>query len=126
MSVEKNLQAQSMKQSFVAMLVSLDGGVSKDMTMKQEFVNTVEKNLQQTNIQRLEPVQEVVQIKTVKVKRIIPDGIEDVYNMEVDDHHNFSVNGGFIVHNCLDALRYACERFSKNAKIRFTDRRRLF
>ena len=61
-----------------------------------------------------------------KVKRIIPDGIEDVYNMEVEDHHNFSVNGGFIVHNCLDALRYACERFSKNTKIRFTDRRRLF
>ena len=126
MSVVKNLQAPSMKQSFVVMLVSLDGGENKDMTMKQEFVNTVEKNLQQTNTLKLEPVQEVVQIKTVKIKRIIPDGIEDVYNMEVEDHHNFSVNGGFIVHNCLDALRYACERFSKNTKIRFTDRSRLF
>ena len=28
--------------------------------------------------------------------------------------------------HCLDALRYACERFSKNTKIRFTDRSRLF
>ncbi len=29
----------------------------------------------------------------------------DVYNMEVKDHHNYSVNGGLIIHNC-DALRY--------------------
>jgi hypothetical protein len=29
--------------------------------------------------------------------------------MEVETHHNFSVNGGLIVHNCLDALRYSME-----------------
>ena len=60
---------------FVAMLVSLDGGVSKDMTMKQEFVNTVEKNLQQTNIQKLEPVQEVVQIKGKDHRNQRPSGL---------------------------------------------------
>lgn len=38
-------------------------------------------------------------------------GYEDVYNMEVDNHHNFSVNGGFIVHNCMDALRYAVRQY---------------
>lgn len=32
-------------------------------------------------------------------------GKEDVYNLEVEDHHNFSVNGGLIIHNC-DSLRY--------------------
>lgn len=26
--------------------------------------------------------------------------------MEVDDNHNFAVNGGLIVHNCMDATRY--------------------
>lgn len=26
--------------------------------------------------------------------------------MEVEHHHNFSVNGGLIVHNCMDAIRY--------------------
>lgn len=31
--------------------------------------------------------------------------------MEVDDHHNFAVNGGFIVHNCMDALRYAVRQY---------------
>ena len=76
----------------------------------------------------LTPKEEIVNIFSLngKIKSVSLDGIEDVYNMEVDDHHNFSVNGGFIVHNCLDALRYACERFSKNTKIRFTDKSRLF
>ena len=29
-----------------------------------------------------------------------------MYNMEVADNHNFAVNGGMIVHNCIDAVRY--------------------
>ena len=42
-------------------------------------------------------------VKVVGVKRI---GEADVYNMEVQDNHNFSVNGGLIVHNCMDSMRY--------------------
>jgi hypothetical protein len=34
------------------------------------------------------------------IKKIEPIGLQDVYNMEVEGHHNFSVNGGLIVHNC--------------------------
>lgn len=41
-----------------------------------------------------------------KVIEIKPIGSEDVYNMEVETHHNFSVNGGLIVHNCFDGLGY--------------------
>lgn len=33
-------------------------------------------------------------------------GKAPVYNMEVEEYHNFSVNGGIIVHNCMDAARY--------------------
>lgn len=33
-------------------------------------------------------------------------GEQPVYNMEVDEYHNFSVDGGIIVHNCMDATRY--------------------
>lgn len=50
-------------------------------------------------------------IKGVKVKSVKFAGYEDVYNMEVDNHHNFAVNGGFIVHNCMDALRYAVRQY---------------
>lgn len=42
----------------------------------------------------------------MKVKRIVPAGVADVYNMEVDDTHDFAVNGGAIVHNCYDMARY--------------------
>lgn len=42
-----------------------------------------------------------------KVVSVTPIGFSDVYNMEVKDVHNFSINGGLVVHNC-DALRYWC------------------
>lgn len=44
--------------------------------------------------------------KLVKINNIKYVGKKDVYNMEVKDHHNFSVNGGLIVHNCMDMIRY--------------------
>ncbi|MDK1716621.1 hypothetical protein [Dellaglioa algida] len=36
--------------------------------------------------------------------------MQNVYNMEVEDHHNYSVDGGLIIHNCIDATRYAFEK----------------
>ena len=45
-------------------------------------------------------------VKCARVKNIQFDGYEDVYNMEVADNHNFAVNGGIIVHNCMDSTRY--------------------
>ena len=44
----------------------------------------------------------------MKVKAIRPAGVADVYNMEVDETHDFAVNGGIIAHNCYDELRYVC------------------
>ena len=41
-----------------------------------------------------------------EVVYIHPAGYADVYNMEVADNHNFAVNGGLIVHNCMDSARY--------------------
>lgn len=40
------------------------------------------------------------------IASIKPISKQPVYNMEVDECHNFSVNGGIIVHNCMDATRY--------------------
>ena len=45
-------------------------------------------------------------VKLIGVKSVKLDGNADVYNMEVEDNHNFAVNGGLIVHNCMDSLRY--------------------
>jgi hypothetical protein len=72
-------------------------------------------NLQQINIQKQKPVPENAQIKCVGIKKIRKVGEEAVYNMEVEDNHNFAVADGLIVHNCMDAMRYlvATKRVSK-------------
>ena len=40
-----------------------------------------------------------------RVRSVRKVGRADVYNMEVDEAHNFAIQGGLIVHNC-EALRY--------------------
>ncbi len=42
----------------------------------------------------------------MRVKSITYAGKSDVYNMEVMQTHSFSVEGGLIVHNCADEMRY--------------------
>ena len=49
-----------------------------------------------------------------RVKGVKRMGTADVYNMEVDGTHCFAVNGGLIVHNCVDSLRYAIEGVRRN------------
>lgn len=46
----------------------------------------------------------------MKVKSIRPCGSADVFNVEVEDTHDFAVANGVIVHNCYDMLRYVCMR----------------
>lgn len=43
----------------------------------------------------------------MRVKSIKPAGIEPVYNMTVDEFHNYLIHGGIILKNC-DAARYFC------------------
>lgn len=63
-------------------------------------------NLKQTNIQKPKLAPEDAEICLVKVTGVRKLPSEAVYNMEVADNHNFAVNGGLIVHNCMDAVRY--------------------
>ena len=74
--------------------------------MKQERANGAETSLQQISIQKQKPVAEVAVISSVGIKSIRKIGRDDVYNMEVEDNHNFAVEGGLIVHNCMDSMRY--------------------
>lgn len=75
------------------------------------------KNSRQINIPERLPVPQTVAINTVGIVSIRPIGRANVYNMEIDDFHNFVVNGGLIVHNCIDAVRYACEDDMKNVRV---------
>lgn len=42
----------------------------------------------------------------IKVKSITYAGKADVFNMEVEDTHNFVIQSGVIAHNCADEVRY--------------------
>lgn len=44
----------------------------------------------------------------MKVKSVTYAGKADVFNMEVEDTHNFVIQGGVISHNCADEVRYMC------------------
>lgn len=44
----------------------------------------------------------------MRIKSIQYAGKMDVFNMEVDDTHDFVVQGGVISHNCADEVRYMC------------------
>lgn len=54
----------------------------------------------------------------MKVKAIRAAGTADVYNMEVEDTHDFTVSGGIVVHNCYDELRYMCMKNPITPKVR--------
>ena len=44
----------------------------------------------------------------MKVKSVSYVGEQDVYNMEVEDTHDFVIQGGVVAHNCADECRYFC------------------
>ena len=50
----------------------------------------------------------------VGVKSVEIIGKQDVYNMEVAGTHCFAVNGGVIVHNCMDDIRYFCNTIMRH------------
>ena len=65
-------------------------------------------------------------IKFIEIDSIEYLGKEDVYNMEVDTHKNFLVNGGFVVHNCMDAWRYSLEEIMRNMKKKIRATKRIY
>lgn len=74
--------------------------------MKQENANGAEKILPLISIAKQKPVPDHVETTSIGIKSISKADAEDVYNMEVDDNHNFAIADGLIVHNCMDAMRY--------------------
>lgn len=83
----------------------------------------MEKHLPLTNTVRDKPVADPAEISFVAVKSVKPVGYEDVYNLEVPRYHNFAVNGGYIVHNCMDATRYSLERHIRGETFRIKNKR---
>lgn len=47
-------------------------------------------------------------LSKMRIKSIKYAGKADVYNMEVEETHDFVIQGGVISHNCADETRYMC------------------
>ena len=76
--------------------------------MLKKFVNSVVKFFRSINIVKQNVVQNPVENRCLgkKVKSIRYVGMADVYCLTVPKTHNFLANG-MVVHNSVDALRYA-------------------
>ena len=57
----------------------------------------------------------------MKIKSISYAGKEDVFNLEVEDTHNFAVENGAIVHNCRYVLMANPIAARKNMAVRIPD-----
>lgn len=73
-----------------------------------------------TNMQEGEHAPDHARADYVGIKSIKRKPMQPVYNMEVRRYHNFAVNGGLIVHNCIDSARYALNQqiLQKTARTR--------
>ena len=54
-------------------------------------------------------------VVSVKVKSVKKMGVEDTYNMEVEEVHNFVANN-IIVHNSIDATRYLIDEWKDTGR----------
>ena len=62
----------------------------------------------------------------MRVKAIRPAGTADVYNLEVEETHDFAVESGIIVHNCYDELRYVCMKNPISPRLRPVEKPRPY
>ena len=54
-------------------------------------------------------------VVSVTVKSVKKMGVEDTYNMEVEEVHNFVANN-IIVHNSIDATRYLIDEWKDTGR----------
>lgn len=90
--------------NFVQELVAPNIAVTKKLTMKQESAQFAAKNLASIDSVKLKPVaKNVVYAVCYQTEK----RNADVYNLTIEDEHEYFANG-VLVHNCMDAICYAC------------------
>jgi hypothetical protein len=116
--VEKNIQQKNFVKrllSFVQITVNQRVEEEVEKMIPQEYVQYVEKVLQQTDMQKNK-----LAVPTVVYNlgsRYV--GKKDVYNLSVEDKPEYFANG-ILVHNCADCLRYVLKKMPKPIDYRGT------
>ena len=85
-------------------------GIIQGLITKRGNANGAAMNLLQTNTARPNFVvgdvaDNILQASELKEIEIVKEDICNVYDIEVEDMHEFFANG-VLVHNCIDAVRY--------------------
>lgn len=101
-SVEKKLKKEVLQKSSVPITVNQNIDYQQELITSLVNVNIAKNNLLKTNILNVDFVQEVVVYNVLKNK--LQEDV--VYDLEIEDIHEFIANN-IIVHNSVDALRYA-------------------
>ena len=91
--------------TFVQEPVVQNTDATAGLIMKREFVQSAGKNIVSTDLKKPKPVE--VKNVVYAVCSLIEKRKADVYNLTVDEEHEYFANG-FLVHNCTDAVVYAC------------------
>lgn len=118
-NVTKSIKLQKSalkKENFVPTLVGLLSGENPVWMTFRKNVLYAEQNLHQINILKSRHAASIVDQSCLTVTEIKQKGCQDVYNLEVKNDHNYTIEGGIVTHNCIDALRYALERSMKRSR----------
>lgn len=99
-NVEKDLRAKNKEASSALINAERQTGERQELMTLSRNAQGVGKSIKKTDIRRANTVKSVGILCVEEVENA------DVYNMEVLGTHCFAVNGGLIVHNCMDAMRY--------------------
>lgn len=96
--------------SFAQINVKQHIGITQESIMKSESVNGAVENSLQTNIVKpnfaaVVAADKILQALELKGIEIVGEDIRNVYDIEVEDMHEFFANG-VLVHNCIDPIRY--------------------
>jgi intein/homing endonuclease len=109
-----------MRVNFVATLANPLTEENKEWITFKNNVLYVEKNSLQINILKLKHVAFTAEQSSVTVIAIEEDGYQDVYNLEVENDHNYTIENGIVTHNCIDSIRYGLERLMKRRVIDYS------
>ena len=109
----KSQQSALKRVDFVATLASQLLEEKQGWITFKKNVLSVVRNTSLINILKSKHAAFVAEQHSVTVTAIKECGYQDVYNLEVENDHNYTIEGGVVTHNCVDSIRYALERSMK-------------
>lgn len=106
----KNLTHQSKQQNSAQINAKQHTATIPALTTKRESASVVDNHSQQTNLDTpafvpAHAAANIAQPCEVQKIEILSEDLRQVYDIEVEEYHEFFANG-VLVHNCIDASRY--------------------